>query len=81
MSRKSIRPNIAYDTQRHCYYVTFRTRPPEGGPAHRISRCYPTMELAIQALDSHNAHRVLSQGGKRSIDELTLGQWLRYWLE
>ena len=81
MSRKSIRPNIAYDTQRRCFYVTFRTRPREGGPAKRKTKCYPTMELAIQALDSHNAKRVLSDGGRKSLEELTLGQWLRYWLE
>lgn len=30
MSRKTILPNIAYDTQRRSYYVTIRHSPPPG---------------------------------------------------
>ena len=79
MSRKTIIPNIAYDTQRRSYYVTLRSRPKNGGPAKRTVRCFPTMELAIQALDSHNAGKILSQS--KNTDTLTVGQWLTYWLE
>ncbi len=79
MSRKVIRTNIAYDTQRHSFYVTFRTKPENGGPTQRTTRCYHSLELAIQALDSHDARRILAKGGK-GIREVTLGQWLSYWL-
>lgn len=80
MSRKAIRPNIAYDTLRRSYYVTFRVRPEDGGTVRRTVRCYPTLELAIQAQDSHNAWQVMTRDGS-DLRELTLGQWLRYWME
>ena len=78
MSRKTILPNIAYDTQRRSYYVTMRARPRGGGAPERAVRCYPTLEEAIQALDRFNSGRILEQSGERS---LTVGQWLTYWLE
>ena len=78
MSRKTIMPNIAYDTQRRSFYVTLRSKQKRGEPAKRVVRCYPTLELAIQALDGHNAERVLSQSN--GTEELTVGQWLTYWL-
>ena len=79
MSRKTIMPNIAYDSQRRSYYVTLRTRPKGGGPVRRTVRCFPTMELAIQALDRHSATEVLARSD--GPEQLTLGQWLVYWLE
>jgi len=79
MSRKTIMPNIAFDSQRHSFYVTMRTRPKDGGPAKRVVHCYPTLEQAIQALDSHNAGKILSQNHGK--ENLTVGQWLTYWLE
>ena len=78
MPRKTIMPNIAYDTQRRSYYVTMRARPRGGGAPERAVRCYPTLEEAIQALDRFNSGRILEQSGERS---LTVGQWLTYWLE
>lgn len=78
MSRKTILPNIAYDTQRRSYYVTLRRRTPEGG-IRRTVRCYPTLELAIQALDRKGGEDILANG--EDLDKLTLGQWLTYWLE
>ena len=78
MSRKTIMPNIAYDTQRRTYYVTMRARPRGGGAPERAVRCYPTLEEAIQALDRFNSGRIPDQSGERS---LTVGQWLSYWLE
>lgn len=78
MSRKSIIPNIAYDTLRRSFYVTMRTRA-QDGTVRRVTRCYPTMERAIQALDSFNAVRLLSQGS--GTEKLSLGQWLSYWLD
>ena len=79
MSRKTIVPNIAYDTQRRTYYVTMRTRPRGGGPSRRTVRCYPTLKQAMQALDSFYAGRLLSQ--RNSAAALTVGQWLAYWLD
>ena len=35
MPRKTIVPNIAYDTQRRTYYVTMRSRSKDGGPSRR----------------------------------------------
>ena len=35
MSRKTILPNIAYDTQRRSYYVTIRRPPEPGAPPRR----------------------------------------------
>ena len=52
MARKTIMPNIAYDTQRRSFYVTLRGAPgPEGVP-RRVVRCYPTLERALQVLDA-----------------------------
>ena len=48
MSRKTILPNIAYDTQRRSYYVTIRRPAPPGGTPRRTVRCYPTLELAMK---------------------------------
>ena len=51
MARKTIMPNIAYDTQRRSFYVTLRGAPgPEGVP-RRMVRCYPTLERARQVLN------------------------------
>ena len=78
MSRKTILPNIAYDTQRRSYYVTIR-RPAPDGTTRRTAQCYPTMELAIQALDRKGGEKLLAQD--EDLEKLTVGQWLTYWLE
>ncbi len=79
MSRRTIMPNIAYDTQRHSFYVTMRSRSSKDGVPQRTVRCYPTLEQAIRALEDHTAGQEL-EAGKISKD-LTVGQWLNYWLE
>ena len=78
MSRKTILPNIAYDTQRRSFYVTIRRSMPDG-TTKRAVQCYPTLELAIQALDRRGGEEILTHG--EGLDKLTLGQWLTYWLE
>ena len=78
MSRKTILPNIAYDTQRRSFYVTIR-RPMPDGTMKRAVQCYPSLELAIQALDRRGGEKILTHG--EGLDKLTLGQWLTYWLE
>lgn len=79
MSRKTIMPNIAYDTQRRSFYVTLRDSPGQDGAPRRTVRCYPTLERALQALNEHQARRALAQG--KVTKGLTVGQWLCYWLE
>ena len=79
MSRKTILPNISYDTQRRCYYAAMYVKDKKGGTPRRTTRCFPTLELAIQALDRYNAGKVLSQSTGAEV--LTVGQWLTYWLE
>lgn len=78
MSRKTILPNIAYDTQRRTYYATFR-RPGPDGKMKRTVQCFPTLELAIQAMDRKGGEEILRSG--KNLDKLTLGQWLTFWLE
>jgi integrase len=79
MSRKTILPNIAYDTQRRSYYVTIRRPAAPGEAPKRTVQCYPTLELAIQALDRRGGMDLLNRG--EDLEKLTLGQWLTYWLE
>ena len=79
MSRKTILPNIAYDTQRRSYYVTIRRPAAPGEAPKRTVQCYPTLELAIQALDRRGGMDLLDRG--EDLEKLTLGQWLTYWLE
>ena len=46
MPRKTIMTNIAYDTERHSYYVTLYSGQSKAGKIRRTVRCYPTMEQA-----------------------------------
>lgn len=79
MSRKTIMTNIAYDTQRRSYYVTLRSSSPRGGAPRRTVRCYPTLEQAAQALNDHMTGRRMEKN--LPMEDLTVGQWLHYWLE
>ncbi len=64
MSRKSIMPNIAYDTLRRSFYVTMRARSPQDGAIRRVTRCYPTLERAVAALDpAYRAVLAVDRGG------------------
>lgn len=80
MSRKVILPNIAYDTQRRCFYVTTRSRSGDGCGPKRTVRCYQTLEQAIQAQDRTNSLRILERA-EGETERLTVGQWLVYWLD
>ena len=79
MPRKTIMTNIAYDTERHSYYVTLYSGQSKAGKIRRTVRCYPTMEQAIQALEDFKAGKCLEKGKKPQ--DLTVGRWLRYWLD
>ena len=76
MSRKTIMPNIAYDSLRRSFYVTFRVKEPDTGKPIRTVRCYQTLEEAVQALDNHMAGKALEAG--KPTRDLTVGQWLDY---
>ena len=79
MPRKTILPNIAYDTQRRSYYVTLYSGRSKRGGYRRAVRCYPTLDQAVQALEDFHTGRRLERGVVPP--DLTVGQWLRYWLE
>lgn len=78
MPRKTIMTNIAYDTQRHSYYATLYSGKGGDGTRRRTVRCYPTLEMAVQALEDFKAGKGLEEG--RPPSDLTVGRWLRYWL-
>lgn len=65
MPRKTIRRNLAYDTERRLYYAVFR----ENG--RRYVRTYRTLREAAEALE----------GGAPPGRACTLAQWMTYWLE
>ena len=48
MSRKTILPNISYDTQRRSYYVAMYVKDKKGEKPRRTTRCFPTLELAMR---------------------------------
>lgn len=79
MPRKTIITNIAYDTNRHSYYVTMYSGRSKDGKICRTVHCYPTMEQARQALENFKAGKSLEKG--KVPQDLTVGQWLHYWLE
>ena len=49
------------------------------GGYRRAVRCYPTLDQAVQALEDFHTGRRLERGVVPP--DLTVGQWLRYWLE
>lgn len=52
MARKTLMTNVSYDTQRSCYYAVLYTY--DGGSrACRHTRCFPTLEQAVQARDAN----------------------------
>lgn len=78
MARKTLMTNISYDTLRSCYYAVLYSYD-ANNVAHRHTRCFPTLEEAVQARDANRITRTLAQ---EQIDPaLTLGSWLDYWLE
>lgn len=79
MPRKTIMTNIAYDTQRRSYYVSMYGGRSKTGQFCRTVRCYPTLDQAVQALENFKAGKSLGQG--KVPRDLTVGQWLHYWLE
>ena len=79
MSRKTLMTNIAYDTERRRFYVTLWSRQGKKGPAKRTVRCVATLEEARRLLARHTAGEKLSTG--RPVSDLTVGQWLDYWLD
>lgn len=79
MSRKRVERNIAYDDQKHLYYVTFRSPPNCDGPGKRRARTYRTYEAAAAALQQFQAGQ--AAGALPLQERFALGQWLQFWLD
>lgn len=69
MPRKTIRKNLAYDSERRLYYATFHQ------DGRRYTRTYHSEPEALEALDAQGDSAPQAQ------KDCTLGQWLAYWLE
>ncbi len=71
--RKTLKKNLAYDDKKKLFYISFYAE--ENGRRVRRTRTFTTMQQAEAA----QAQLRASPGGVQT--ELTLGEWLRYWLE
>ena len=78
MARKTLMTNVSYDTKRNCYYAVLYTYG-ENNRACRHTRCFPTLEQALQARDVNRITRNLTL--EHAGPWLTVGSWLDYWLE
>lgn len=75
MSRKRVERNIAYDDQKHLYYVTFHN---PDSPGKRFTRTYHAYEAAAEALQEF--HSNWNTEAPPLSESFTLGRWLKFWL-
>ncbi len=75
--RKTLRKNLAYDDEKHLFYVSYYSE--EKGARVRRTKTYRTLEQAEEALAGERRSQLL-RGGLAPSD-MTLEEWLRYWLE
>ncbi len=78
MARKTLMTNVSYDTKRNRYYAILYTYDEDNKPC-RHTRCFSTLEEAVQARDVNRITRSLTL--EREDPVLTVGSWLDYWLE
>ena len=78
MARKSVVPNIAYDDEKHRYYVTLHCGMDNRGHRLKKTRCFPTLEQALVVRDNFSQSRSIRQNILPS--GVTVGWWLDYWL-
>ena len=78
MPRKRVERNIAYDDQKHRYYVTFRYAVGCGGRKKRRTQTYLTHQEAAEAL---RRFELQTQNGAAPQMGFTLESWLQFWLE
>ena len=76
--RKTLKRNLAYDDRNHLFYVSLYY---DDGTGRRVrrTRTYTTMEQAEQAIADYRCAQLT--GGPNAPVCLTLGEWLRYWME
>lgn len=79
MARKTIEPNISYDEQRRLYYVYLDQGCDAAGKRIRGYKTFPTLAAARRTLRVFHAERIA--GNLVPPVNLTLRQWLDYWLE
>ena len=79
MSRRTISPNIAFDTERESYYVTLHHGTDSQGRRVRSVRCYSTYEQAKLVLEEFQRTKPLR--GNNLPWDMTVGRWLDYWME
>ena len=79
MARKTVEPNIAYDSVKRRYYVTQHLGTDAEGRRIKRCRCFPTLEEARAWQESARRQRAL-QGDSFS-GGITVSWWLNYWLE
>ena len=79
MARRTVSPNIAFDTERASYYVTLHHGTDSQGRRVRSVRCYATYEQAKLVLDEFQRTKPLR--GNNLPWDMTVGRWLDYWME
>ena len=76
--RKTIRQNLAYDDEKHLYYVTMHYGMTPDGRRLRCVRTFRRLEDAERALAEFLQLRAARAAPERA--DLTLGEWLERWL-
>lgn len=79
MARKKIERNISYDDVRKIYYVCMDLGKDEEGRRLKQYRTYPNISAARKGLRDFHAER--EQQLQLPRHEMTLEQWLEYWME
>ena len=75
--RKTLKRNLAYDDEKDLFYVSFYCE--EGGRRVRRAKTYPTLAQAEEAMAQRRMAQLV-RGGAAPAD-MTLEEWLRYWME
>ena len=79
MARKTVERNISYDEGRKLYYVNMDLGRDENGKRVKQYRTFPTIAQARTALREFRLQR--EQYQRVHQHSMTLGQWLKYWME
>lgn len=79
MARKAVERNISFDEDRKLYYVSMDCGRDAAGRRNRKYRTYPTLSAARTGLRDFLAH--LEQERQIPHHQMTLGQWMDFWME
>ncbi len=75
--RKTLKRNLAYDDEKDLFYVSFYCE--EGGRRVRRAKTYPTLAQAEEAMAQRRMAQLVR--GSAAPADMTLEEWLRYWME